>query len=277
MNLVVAILIVVAATTLAIVAMLLVRRNAPDGSYFADGDRAAGVFGVVATGFAVLLAFVVFLGFTSYDAARAGAESEARIVAQQVETARLMPPEFSDELTVELVCYARSVAGVQWDRMEAGTLHEDLNPWAVRLFETLEGVHPETPTEQAIYSKWLDERSAREEARQDRIHGAFGVIPSPLWVVLFFTAALIFVFMLFFADSGERVATQALLMGTVVAAIVSTLLLLQFLNNPFHKGIGGLRPDAMERTLNVIDQELGGVEDLDLPCDARGNVEGDAR
>ena len=203
-SLLVAILIVVGVTGFAIVAMLLVRRNAPDGSYFHDSDRAAGVFGVLATGFAVLLGFVVFLSFTSYDAARAGAESEARIVAQQVETAQLFPPAVSAELTAELVCYARSVAGVQWDRMEAGTLREDLNPWAVRLFETLQGVEPETPTEQAAYSKWLDERSAREDARDDRIHGAIGVIPSPLWVVLFFTAALIFIYMLFFADSGER-------------------------------------------------------------------------
>jgi hypothetical protein len=51
MNLVVAIVIVLAATCVAVTAMLLVRRNAPDGGYFNDGDRAAGVFGVLATGF----------------------------------------------------------------------------------------------------------------------------------------------------------------------------------------------------------------------------------
>ena len=271
MNLAAAILIVVTATSLSIAAMLLVRRKAPEGSYFADGDRAAGVFGVLATGFAVLLGFVVFLAFTSYDSARAGAETEARIVAQQVETAQLFPPAVSGELTAELVCYARSVAGVQWERMEAGTLGEDLNPWSVRLFKTLDDVAPETPTEQAAYSKWLDERSAREAAREDRIHGAIGVIPAPLWVVLFFTAAVIFVYLLFFADSGERAVTQALLMGTVVAVIVALLLLLQFLDNPFHDGIGGLRPDAMRRTLKIIDQELVGSQ-VQLPCDARGSA-----
>ena len=42
-----------------------------------------GVFGVLATGFAVLLGFVVFLAFTSYDAARAGAETEAFTVASR--------------------------------------------------------------------------------------------------------------------------------------------------------------------------------------------------
>ena len=79
--------------------MLLVRRHAPDGSYFNDGDRAAGVFGVLATGFAVLLGFVVFLAFESYDAARAGAEMEALTVVQQVETAQFFPPSVAGELT----------------------------------------------------------------------------------------------------------------------------------------------------------------------------------
>jgi hypothetical protein len=265
--------ILVVTTSLAVVVMLLVRRHAPEGSYFNDGDRAAGVFGVLATGFAVLLGFVVFLAFTSYDAARAGAENEARIVAQQIETAQLFPPDVVEPLTSGLVCYARSVAGVQWERMQNGTLGDDLNPWSVKLFRTLQGVDPQTPSEQAAYSKWLDERSDREQARSDRIHGAVGVIPLPLWIVLFLTAALIFLFMLFFADSAERAVVQALLMGTVVAVIVSLLLLLQFLDNPFHKGIGGLRPVAMERTLKIVDQEIqGGVGSLQLPCDPAGNA-----
>jgi hypothetical protein len=268
----VALLIVAGTTAMAVGAMLLVRRRAPDGGYFNDGDRAAGVFGVLATGFAVLLGFVVFLAFTSYDAARAGAETEALIVAQQVETAQLLPAGVADELTADLVCYARSVTGVQWERMEAGTLGEDLNPWSVKMFETLRRVDPQTPAQEAAYGKWLDQRSDREAARNDRVHGAVGVIPTPLWVVLFFAASVIGLYMLFFADSGERAVVQALLMGSVVSVIVSTLLLLQFLDNPFHSGFGGLRPVAMERTLQVIAQELDGAgAAIRLPCDAAGN------
>jgi hypothetical protein len=272
-NLLVAILIVVATVAVAIVLMLLARRRAPDGSHFNDGDRAAGVFGVLATGFSVLLGFIVFLAFTSYDAARSGAETEARVVAQQVETAQLFPPAVAGELTGELVCYARSVAGVQWDKMENGTLEAGLNPWGAKLFETLLTVQPDTASEQAAYSKWLDQTSDREQARSDRIHGAVGVIPTPLWLVLFFISFVIFVFMLFFADSGEHVVVQALLMGTVVSVIVAMLLLLQFLDNPFHPGVGGLRPVAMERSLTSIDQELRIANRTELlPCDLRGNA-----
>src|SRR5437763_17129442 len=107
MNLVWGFFIVLASAALAIAVMLLVRRRAPEGGYFNDGDRAAGVFGVLATGFSVLLGFVVFLASTSYDASRSGAESEALIVAQQVETGRRLPAPASSEVTGELVCYAR--------------------------------------------------------------------------------------------------------------------------------------------------------------------------
>ena len=273
MNIFVAVLVVVAVTAVAVAAMLVVRRNAPDGSYFHDGDRAAGVFGVLATGFAVLLGFVVFLAFTSYDAARSGAEQEAVIVAQQVETAQLFPPSVRDRLTGQLVCYARSVAGVQWEMMEAGKLGEQLNPWGSQLFQTLRTVDPKTAAEQSAFDAWLSQTSDRESARNDRIHGAVGVIPTPLWIVLFFISGLIFVYMLFFADKGERAVVQALLMGTVVAVITAMLLLLYALDNPFHKGIGGLRPVAMERTLQIIDEELAiSGNHHAAPCDTRGNA-----
>jgi hypothetical protein len=271
MNIVVAVVIVVVTTGVAIAVVIVVRRGAPDGGYFNDGDRAAGVFGVLATGFAVLLGFVVFLAFTSYDGSRSGAEDEALTVAQQVETAQLLPEDVRDDLTVELVCYARSVAGVQWDRMQAGTLGEDLNPWGVELFRTFRTIEPAAPSEEAAYGKWLDQTSDREAARNDRIHGAAGVIPTPLWIVLFFTSGVIFVYMLFFADSGERAIVQAVLMGTVTSVIVAMLLLLQFLDNPFHEGVGGLDPTAMERTLVILDEELEVVgNDATFPCDARG-------
>ena len=113
MNVVWGLLITVAVAGAAVTAMLLVRRRAPEGSYFSDGDRASGVFGVLATGFSVLLGFIVFLSFTSFDQARTGAETEALMVAQQVETAQLLPQPAGATLTGQLVCYGRSVVGYE--------------------------------------------------------------------------------------------------------------------------------------------------------------------
>jgi hypothetical protein len=264
-------LIVIGATAVSVAAILYRRRNAPEDGYFTDGDRAAGVFGVLATGFSVLLGFIIFLAFTSYDQSRSGAETEALMVAQQVQTAQFFPAGAADELTGELICYGRSVMYGEWERMRDGTIGNDVNPWGLELFETLRTVEPTAATEQSAYDKWLDQTSQREEARQDRIHGAVGVIPTQLWIVLFLVAGVIFVFMMFFADRSESALVQAVLVGSVVAAIAAMFLLLGALDNPFRGDVGGLEPVAMERTLDLVDQAMQaiGVEPT-IPCDAEG-------
>jgi hypothetical protein len=272
MNLLWAILIAVGAVCITVTAMLLVRRRAPAGSYFADGDRAAGVFGVLATGFSVLLGFIVFLAFTSYDQSRGGAESEALVLTQQVETAQLLPQPIARTLTGDLVCYARSVVHDEWPRMEDGTLTEGFNPWAVAMFRTIQSYEPVNNRQQAAYSQWLSQTSTREEARRDRIHGAVGVIPTSVWIVLFVIGAVIFAFMLFFADPEEGVVTQSMLMAAVTITIVTLFLVIRALDTPFHPGFGGLRPVAMERATGNIDRALAiiGRKSVRIPCDASG-------
>ena len=143
------------------------------------------------------------------------------------------------------------------------------------MFRTLQTVEPETAAQEAAYSKWLDQTESRQQARQDRVHGAVGVIPTPLWIVLFTIAFVIFVYMLFFADKGEGAVTQAMLMGSVIFVMVTLLLLLHFLDNPFRPGVGQLQPVAMERAIRIIDEELEIVGfDAPLPCDASGIATG---
>jgi hypothetical protein len=271
-NLVRAAVIIVVVVAITVTAMLLVRRRAPEGSYFSDGDRASGVFGVLATGYSVLLGFIIFLSFSSYDASRAGAEDEATIVAQQVQTAQFLPAPADQELTGELTCYARYVAGPEWDALDQNTLGDSLNPWGVRMFKTISAVTPQSDTQQSAYDRWMDQTATREQARVDRVHGVEGIIPTPLWVALSVISVLIFVYLLFFADSAERAVTQALLMGTVTAVITTLLLLLVFFDHPHGSGVGRLQPVAMERTLRLIDVEAqaAGVT-VTAPCDEHGN------
>ena len=272
MNLVVGILVVIVAVAVTVTAMLAVRRRAPEGSYFQDGDRASGVFGVLATGFSVLLGFIIFLSFQSYDSARTGAELEATTVLQQTQTAQFLPSEVSGELTAELACYARSVAGAEWEALESGTLGDRINPWGVEMFRTISEVEPQEATEQSAYDRWMDQTIQREQARLTRVHGAEGIIPLPLWLSLFLITAVIFGYLLFFADPTEGPFTQAMLMGSSTAVIALLLLLLAFFDHPHGGGIGRLQPTAMERSVRLIDTELEIIDlEISLPCDGDGN------
>jgi hypothetical protein len=260
------------ATAITVAAMLLVRRGAPEGSYFTDGDRASGVFGVLATGFSVLLGFIIFLAFSSYDESRSGAETEATIVAQQVQTAQFLP-DVAGELTGELVCYARNVAGPEWDALAAGTLGDRINPWGAEMFLTISTVDPGTAAEQSAYDRWMDQTSDREQARVARIHGAEGIIPLPLWLALMAISAVVFAYLLFFADPAEGPATQGMLMGSVTVVIALLLQLLVFFDHPHGDGVGRLQPVAMERTLRLIDIQADAVGlEVTAPCDEHGNA-----
>jgi Protein of unknown function (DUF4239) len=271
MNLVWAALIVAAVAAPAVAAMLLVRRRAPEGSRFSDGDRASGVFGVLATGFSVLAGFVVFLAFTSYDKSRVGAEQEALALGRQIETAQFFPTPVAAELSGELICYGRSVVHVEWPEAEAGNAVGDVNPWGVELFQTVRQFQPQTPVQESAFDKWLDHTADREAARIDRVHGAEGVIPSPLWIVLILLSIVIVGYVFFFADSAERAVSQGVLMGSVAATLAAMLLLIQFLDSPFKKGVGGIQPVAMERTLRTFDQALVAVgREADPPCNEKG-------
>jgi hypothetical protein len=270
-NFVLGVVILLVAVAVAVGVMLFVRKRAPEGSFFSDGDRASGVFGVLATGFAIFAGFVIFLAFTSYDQSRAGAETESILVVQQFETAQFLAPETRDRLAGELFCYARSVVHEEWPLMEAGDLGDALNPWGVALFRTIQAAKTSTPEQEAAFSKWLDQTSEREAARQDRVHGAAGITPATVWVVLLLTAAIVFAFMLFFADPAEMKRSQAMLVGSATTIVVITLLAIYALDNPYRPGLGSIRPVAMERSLVILDEARAALDTtVEPPCDENG-------
>jgi hypothetical protein len=271
MSLLWVIVILIVANAVTISAMLLVRRRAPEGSYFTDGDRASGVFGVIAGGFAIFAGFIIFLAFTTYDQSRSGAEAEGLTVIQQFETAQLMPAAQRELMSGQAVCYARSVVHQEWPDMEAGKAGDTINPWSIALFRSLQLVNPKSASEQAAYSKWLDQTSDREAGRRDRLHGAEGIIPTSIWLVLILIAGVVFSFMLFFADPGETVPAQAMLMGSATTVIVLTLAAINALDNPYRGGLGQIKPVAMERSLRILDTARTVLNvRAPLPCDAHG-------
>ena len=155
--------------------------------------------------------------------------------------------------------------------MERGNAGDTINPWSIALFQTVRAAKPTTSTQQTAFAKWLDQTSDREEARRDRIHGATGITPITLWIVLLLTAGIVFAYMLFFADSAEPKRSQAMLIGSATTIVVVTLLAIHTLDKPYHPGLGSIHPVAMERSLRLLDEARGAVSDAtEPPCNAEG-------
>jgi hypothetical protein len=103
------------------------------------------------------------------------------------------------------------------------------------------------------------------------VHGAAGITPTTIWIVLLLTAGIVFAYMLFFADSGEPARSQAMLVGSATTVVVVTLLAIYALDRPYAGGVGSIPPVAMERSLRILDEARDVVNDsAQLPCDEEG-------
>jgi hypothetical protein len=264
-------LVIALASAAAIAAQRVVRRRAPAGGFFTDADRAAGVFGVLGTSFAVLLAFVIFLAFESYDTAREKAGVEAVAVTELSDTASLFPPRTAQTLRGELACYARSVVVDEWRTMRDGRPSALVERWVAALAGTLRRIPIADEKQAAAYGAWLDQAAERRDGRRGRLAEATPFVPVPLWLVLILGACLVVGYMCLYADPGEPRFVQASMIGAITALVVSGLLIVRFLDHPYQNQTGSIRPVEMTRTLALMESSRRTADSPRAePCDARG-------
>jgi hypothetical protein len=261
-------LIVGAAAAAAIGLMYLIRRRSKVDHFFVEIERGAGVFAVIGTAFAVILAFVVLEAFGSFNDARTGAEQEASLLVTMSRTAEFFPAEQRDVLDGILICYGRSVIDDEWPLLKEGKRSPVVQAWVVQFQGELKQLTVEDPKQEAAFLTLLDQADQRTDARRARLTEANRDLPAPIWFFLGIGAAMTIGFALFFADRREHFIVQGFLIGAVTVLVTSGLLLVWFLDNPYENRTGSIQPDEMERLLPIIESEHRNIA---LPCDAQGN------
>jgi hypothetical protein len=234
-----------------------------------DPVPAAAVFGVLGVALAVILAFVMFLGFESYLRASEGASREAVAVTQLARVTRLFPDAQTEELRNGLGCYARAVISDEWPLMRQGRESDLVIGWLARLETTIDEMPIDDAETQIVLGHWLDEMAVRREGRRARLAESPATVPAAVWSMLMLGAGLTIAYVVVFADRRERWWTQTVMVGSITALIVSGLLVIGFLDRPYEEDGAYIAPTEMETTARQIEDDVarsGG----ELPCDAEG-------
>jgi hypothetical protein len=252
----------------AVLLMLAARQYSPQGQ-FHDSVPAAAVFGVLGVAFAVILAFVLFLGFESYIRASEGASREAVAVTQLARVSRLFPDAEGDELRDRLGCYARAVVSDEWPLMRQGRESEVVISWLAQIEAKIEEMPIDDAVSEVALGHWLDEMAARREGRRERLAESASTIPAAVWSMLVLGAVLTVAYVVVFADRRERWWTQAVMVGSITALIVSGLLVISFLDSPYQQDGAYIAPTEMETSARLI-QDAVAAAGAQLPCDAEG-------
>jgi Protein of unknown function (DUF4239) len=259
----------------ALAALFLLRRRAPPGGYFDDTARAAGVFTVLGTVVAVLLAFVIFLALETYSTAKEAAGQEAVATTQMYRTAALLPDPGGSTLRGDLVCYARAVVDDEWRTMRDGRESLIVHGWLDSMASTLSSISPANDREATAYDEWFAQDAQRREGRRGRLAQAEPFVPGLVWAVLVIGAVLVVVHAVAFADSSERVLVQVIMVGAITAVLASGLVVVSYLDTPFGERTGSVEPTEMRFTLELMrETRMPDFESLRLACDDRGNPDG---
>jgi len=266
-NIAVAALIIAVACAITCGLLFAAHRFGTRDALLADTTRGAGVYGVVGTSFAVLLAFVVLIAFESYNDAREGAEQEADAVQELYRSAGFFPAS-RVEIQGDLLCYGRAVISHDWPAMRDQERSPVVDHWSLGLQRAYEEMVVATPKEAAAFSNLLDLRDDRVDARRQRLTQSTPIITSPVWFILGIGALLNIAFVLLFLDRrGESVLTQCILMAAVTAVVVAGLLLVWFLDHPYEDANGSVKPVEMEHTIRSLQNEHPELKPL---CDGDG-------
>jgi hypothetical protein len=272
MNPYLAVAIIVVAVAVMVTLMLLVRRfAAPPGGFFTDSDRAAGVFGVTGTGFAVLLAFVIFLAYSSFDRARDKASVEAVAISQLYRTANLFSSESRRQLHGDLICYARAVVHDEWRTMRDQRESSRVDGWLDRIEGTIDGMQLRSDKQRLALDHWFEQSAERREGRRGRLAEAEPLVPTLVWLALILGGALVISYMCFYADPREPAPVQALMIGGVTTMVVAGMLVVRFLDRPYENASGSIKPAAMTTTLHQMGRESRTPgQSATQPCDRDG-------
>jgi hypothetical protein len=265
---------IVIGVALVSVALLWAARRSPWSEPFAgevgEHDKA---FDFLGTAFAVLLAFVVFEAYDSYNEAKSGAETEAEAVLELSRTVEAFEPEEHERLEGLLVCYGRAVIHHGWPAMQ--TTEEGspvVNDWGTRFrVEALRvGIH--SFVQEAAFRQLLLEQDRRIEGRRTRLAEAVRVVPLPLWFVLLLGAALTIGWVVLSAGRRGSFLVQAAVVASVAAMATSALLLVWFLDHPFADESGSITPIEMEHALETIaEEEEDQAVEVTPPCTPAGD------
>jgi len=251
MNLPLAILGVVTAGAFAVLLMAVVRRLAV-GPLLAEPACGTPVIMMVSTGFAVLLAFVTFSAFQTFNGAKSGARSEAVAVLEMFRTAALLPPQERDGLRSDFICYSRAVASWEWTEMGRGGRSALVERWIASYRDRFNQLGLRSTREQLGFQELLAEARARTDGRRERLTEATPSVPGPLWFVLVLGGCVAVGLQLSMADRRERLLVHGTMIAGVAAVVTAGLLLVYFLDHPYQQHLGRVTPTEMRQSLTMM-------------------------
>jgi uncharacterized protein YacL len=220
-------ILVVLFTTVACVGLLIFHRLVHVNLRRAHNDLAGFTIAIISVLYAVLLAFIAIATWESFSKASDIVENESDYAGgMYLDTAGLPDPK-GQEIRDALAKYVSVVIDVEWPIQRQGVTPDQGWKPLRDLATAIATIHPQTSGESVIEAELLKTWNLLYDARSARLSAVQGHIPSVIWAIVFFGAAITtaYTYLFGFENFGMHMAMTATVAATLALVIVMIIAL----------------------------------------------------
>lgn len=217
---------------LAILILIIIRKMFPKTHSLEDHDFDDVMFNASSLIYAVLLAFVVFVTWGSYDTAKKNIELEASKLEAIFKDAGAFENPMKTNIRTAVAEYTRVVVDEEWPIMERGEKSTRSTRDALsNLWSVYTNVDIKTIKNLPMYEESLRGLNNIGELRRLRRFASTSSTPSVIWLVLI-AGGVISIFSTYFIGTN-KLLTKCFMTGVYTIMNSMVLLLIYVLDNPF--------------------------------------------
>ena len=226
-------LVLIIPTAIAMLGPALIRRFIPLEHLSFNNEIAGFKFATVGVTYAVLLAFSIVVVWEKASDAESTVEREAGAAATIYRLSNGLGEPRRTALRTAMSRYLSSTIKDEWSTMEHG--HANRPTWEALgdLYTAM--IAPGVADDASIKTKIFNQLTVITQARRARIIAADGIVPGPVWAIVFICAFMVIGFTFFFGTKNLR--AQTIMTGLLAFLIFSELVIVIALERPFSGGI----------------------------------------
>jgi len=227
--------VVVLSTAIACAGLLVFDRLVPIKIRREHNDLAGFTISIVSVLYAVLLAFIAIATWESFSKASEIVENESDFAGGMYLDTQGLPQAKGQEIRDSIARYVGVVVDVEWPLQRAGKMPDQGWRPLHELAGEIATIHPQNLGESVIEAELLRSWNNLYVARSSRLSAVESHVPSVIWWIIFFGAAITTGYTYFFGS--EHLGMHMAMTGTIAATLALVVVLIIALDWPFRGDI----------------------------------------
>jgi hypothetical protein len=234
----------------------LVRKKIPHDQLKENHEVAGFIFNAFELIYAVLIAFVVFATWGSYDESEKNVEMEANKLSDMFLDANAFNDTLKFNIRSAITEYTKGVVEQEWPIMQnrekvPASVVESLK----KIWTAYQKVDVKTINNPYMYEESLRQLNSMSEYRRLRWLASRKSTPGVIWLVLIAGAVASVSYTLFFGT--KHILAQYIMTSVLTVINVMVLFLIFILDHPF-SGYSAISEDAFKTILGMFTRMMGG-------------------